>query len=469
MKTKSLLPLFGIALVAVCSVILLFFMASPRGQVAAERLTSSDPELQKTKTEIIAPIRGDILDCKGRVIATNKTVWDVYLDCTVLDVTAEEWNSLTGDLSKELETILGEKTAQEYYEMLSKGRFNCKKYLRICEDVADSSIVALKQATLLKMGRYRGGSIFTPRCVRSYPYGSLGRRTIGYSSPTHAVGIDGAYDMVLSGETGTVEYSRKCKKGVYFWMADATVPAVDGKDVTASLDMDMMAAVESQLRAALVGESDVRSACAVVMDVKTGAVAAMSNLSYGFFGDSFDEVFNLSIGNQYEPGTVLTALPREVLETGLKDASIDIEGLRDVKFDTDKKGQPVVSCTPLHVLRIYAGIANGGVMFNPYLVTPSKSTVLCSAAVAGKLKSSLAEGRVSTAAIPVASVGGTNVYKYHSGESEYASTWAGFFSAGGKEYALVCAAFSKRVKGDAPQMQTPEKAAKGILEQLSSL
>ena len=54
------------------------------------------------------------------MIATNKTVWDVHLDCTVLDAPKEEWESLALDLAKELEAILGKKSSAQYYSMLEK-------------------------------------------------------------------------------------------------------------------------------------------------------------------------------------------------------------------------------------------------------------------------------------------------------------------------------------------------------------
>ena len=463
MKHKKLFIGLGIAAAVIVAIeLVLYAITGAFGRTALSSLFSDDPELKKTKTEVVWPERGKILDCKGRVIATNRTVWDVHLDCTVLDAPDEEWKSLASDLSKELEAILGEKTAAQYFSMLTKGRAEQKKYLTICENAEDSVATALMRAPLLNMGQFDGGAIFEPLPARTYPYKALGRRTIGYSHNDQAIGLEGAYDMLLSGEPGKVEYVRRNKKGQYIWKEKSRAEPVDGQDLTTTLDMDMMAIVEAELRTAIDGRKDVKSACAVLMEAKSGAVRAMVNLMSGAEGDTYNEVYNLAIGNEYEPGNILTGLPAEILEQGLKDAKFDLEGLRDVRYVVDEKGTVKVSCTPLHVLRIFGGIANGGVMSDPYLVAESASKTLCSPAVADSLKTALNDGCHSTAIVPHPSINGSDPYRYPSGDREFATTWCGMFNAGGTEYTLLCVAFSKPTKANAPQSDIPEKVAKGI-------
>lgn len=467
MKHKKLFIGLGIAAVVILAIeLVLYAITGAFGRTAFASLFGDDPELKKTKTEVVWPERGRILDCKGRVIATNRTVWDVHLDCTVLDALEEEWESLALDLAKELEAILGEKTSAQYYSMLNKGRVEQKRYLTICENAEDSVASALMRAPLLNMGQFDGGAIFEPLPARTYPYKALGRRTIGYSHNDRAIGLEGAYDTLLRGKPGKIEYVRKNKKGQYIWKEKSRVEPVDGHDLTTTLDMDMMAVVDAELRAAIAGRKDIMSACAVLMEAKSGAVRAMANLMSGEEGDTFDEVYNLAIGNEYEPGNIITSLPADVLEQGLKDAKFDLEGLRDTHYAEDEKGTVKVSCTPLHVLRIFGGIANGGVMFDPYLVTESTSKTLCSKAVADFLKTSLEAGCHSTAIVPHPAINGSDPYRYPSGNREFATTWCGIFNAEGTEYTLLCVTFSKPTKANAPQRDIPEKVAKGIMTRI---
>ena len=192
----------------------------------------------------------------------------------------------------------------------------------------------------------------------------------------------------------------------------------------------------------------------------------MVNLTSGVDGNTYDEVYNLAIGNEYEPGAILTGLPAEILEQGLSDAKFDLEGLRDAHYAVDEKGTVNLSCTPLHVLRIFGGIAGGGEMFNPYLVTESASKALCSKAVADSLKAVLCSGYQSTAIAPHPAINGSDPYRFPSGKREFATTWCGTFNAGGTEYALLCVAFSKPTMATAPQRDIPERVAKGIIMKL---
>lgn len=464
MQHKKIIIGLGIAATVIVAIeLVLYAITGAFARTAFASLFGDDPELKKTKTEVVWPERGKILDCKGRVIATNRTVWDVHLDCTVLEAPEEEWKTLTSDLSNELEVILGKKSASQYYSMLEKGRAEQKKYLTICENVEDSIASALMRAPLLNMGQFDGGAIFEPISRPSLPYGKLGRRTIGYChSNTQRIGLQGAYDHILRGETGKVDYVRKCRKERYYWKEKSRVEPANGIDLTTTLDMDMMAVVDKELRATIEGRKDVKSACAVLMETKSGAVRAIINLVSGEKGDTYDEIYNLAIGNEYEPGNILTSLPVDILEQGLKDAKFDIEGLKDARYVVDEEGAVNVSCTPLHVLRIFGGIANGGIMFDPYLATVSSSKNLCQPAVADSLKEAFSFGRQSTSVVPHAPINGTDRYVYPSGKREFATTWCGTFNARDTEYTLLCVSFSKPTMANAPQMDIPEKVARGI-------
>ena len=101
-------------------------------------------------------------------------------------------------------------------------------------------------------------------------------------------------------------------------------------------------------------------------------------------------------------------------------------------------------------------------MFDPYLVTESASKTLCPPAVADSLKAILKDGCHSTAIVPHPAINGSDPYRYPSGNREFATTWCGTFNAGGTEYTLLCVAFSKPTKANAPQRDIPEKVAKRI-------
>ena len=63
-------------------------------------------------------------------------------------------------------------------------------------------------------------------------------------------------------------------------------------------------------------------------------------------------------------------------------------------------------------------------------------------------------------------INGTDRYVYPSGKREFATTWCGTFNANETEYALLCVAFSKPTKANAPQRDIPELVAKGIMTRI---
>ena len=83
--------------------------------------------------------------------------------------------------------------------------------MTICENAEDSVASALMRASLLNMGQFDGGAIFEPLSARTYPYKALGRRTIGYVHNGIEIGLEGAYNTLLSGKPGEVKYVRKNK------------------------------------------------------------------------------------------------------------------------------------------------------------------------------------------------------------------------------------------------------------------
>ena len=200
-KTLNVIELVASFIVIALMVFLLF---SSRGRTAAHKLLTADPELQRTRSAVLWPIRGNILDCEGRVVASNWTEWDIHLDCTVAKMTDDEWKDEARELSKVLAEALGERPAYSYYDRLVDGREQRKQYLEICRGVQEDLVVELKRAPLLCGEQFETGVIVESHPVRVYPFGELARRTIGRDGGYRSIGIEAAYDEVLRGEAGQV-------------------------------------------------------------------------------------------------------------------------------------------------------------------------------------------------------------------------------------------------------------------------
>jgi len=276
----------------------------------------------KTTQKVIEPIRGDIYDCRGRVLAMSYPVYVIHLDCTV--GADSWWEPRAKALSAELPKVFPGKSQSEYFRILTQGRSNGKKYLTIGKPVDHKTLGTIEKMPLFKEGRNRGGIIVEQKNTRRYPYGTLARRTIGFvrtiedpEITNNKVGLEGHYDALLSGTPGSV-WLRQTDKGQTVRDFDSTyVEVVNGSNITTTLDIDIQELADEKLRAFTKDEPEIDEACLVLMDVKTGAIRAMVNFNRNPKTRQMEETQNIAIGRRHEPGSIFkTVTLAAVLEDG---------------------------------------------------------------------------------------------------------------------------------------------------------
>ncbi len=271
-------------------------------------IRSMDEEVHYT---LEAP-RGDIYDMNGEIIATSTMVYDVHLDCALIQSEAE-WKEKTLELAPRLATLLPERGAAEWWDYLQDGRHQNKRYLNIVKRITPEMKDSLAQLPIFDMKQFEGGAIYTSYEVRVYPYDSLARRAIGYVHPSGdpRVGLEGKYDLFLHGTDGyrVLTYNRTDEKR--HKKETLRKEAIRGSDVYTTLSMPVQAAADSALRAILNEDEDLESGCLILMDVHTGAIRAMVNLSKGrrdIDSGKAWERYNCAIASSYEPGEVLQTM-----------------------------------------------------------------------------------------------------------------------------------------------------------------
>ena len=286
-----------------------------------------EDKFRPSKTEQrIKPDKGSILDHKGRLLVTSVPQYDIYMDCTVQkDYYAndekngqkleKEWRRSAEALSKGLADLLGEHDRDWYYRNIitkrdSRGKNDGRKNFCITRGVDYDTMLKIKALPLFREGRYKGGLKISKSDSRHFPYEELAGRVLGYikydsSNPRNDrfIGIEGQYDYILHGKEG-VEWRRVTdKKG---WIKDndsTSVPVEHGLDVRTTLDIEIQDIADKAMRKHITADERVEGACCVIMDVETGAVRAMVNLSRNSRGE-FGEYYNMAIGRPGEPGSV---------------------------------------------------------------------------------------------------------------------------------------------------------------------
>lgn len=296
-----------------------------------------DPTIYKVLTPTnssreIEPARGNIIDCEGRLLAMSTPSYQIAMDCTVLrdkfaadkkegSQKEAEWLAKARKLSFELERVFPEKTADQYYNTIRECRKNGKKYLKIGKPVDRNTYNQILKFPLFEEGRYKGGLSVTQNSVRTYPYGDLARRTIGFVRNNSEIvnshiGLEGKFDYVLHGVNGK-EWLRVTDLGRVRNNDSTYVKAEDGKDIRTTLNIDYQGIADKALREQLGSEEDVEGATLVLMEVSTGAIRAMVNLMKPQGKEMFDELTNYAVGRAAEPGSVFkTVTLMSVLNDG---------------------------------------------------------------------------------------------------------------------------------------------------------
>ena len=286
-----------------------------------------------SRARTIEPVRGNIIDCNGRLLAMSCPTYQIAMDCTVRreefaadkkkgEQHEQEWLQKAKDLSVELAKVFPEKSADEYYKLIRDGRASGKKYLKFGKPVDRNVYNRIKTFPLFKESRYKGGLIAEQKNVRIYPYGKLARRTIGFvrdnSSAvgnTH-VGLEGKFDYVLHGQEGK-EWLKVTDYGRVQDNDSLRTRAIDGKDIRTTINIDYQDIAYNALFNEIKEEADLEGACLVLMESETGAIRAMVNLYRDGDDATFEEVSNLAIGRSIEPGSVFkTVTLMQVLSDG---------------------------------------------------------------------------------------------------------------------------------------------------------
>ena len=218
-----------------------------------------------------------------------------------------------------------------YYNLIISNRdsksASGRKNKPIARNIDHSTLLKLQELPLFCEGQFKSGMIIRKVDTRQYPYGELARRVIGDvkvdpkdPEANRFVGIEGQYDHILHGKKG-IEWMKRTDKGM-IRNVDSTSTAVEhGRDIRTTIDIDIQDIADRALRAQIQENPEVQGGCIVVMEVETGAVKAMVNLSRNS-RNSMGEYFNSAIGRPAEPGSVFKTVS---LLTLIEDGHVELE------------------------------------------------------------------------------------------------------------------------------------------------
>lgn len=271
------------------------------------------------KTEVLDCTRGSILASDGRYLAFSIPEYRLCMDpCQATDTL---FNSGIDQLSKDLAAFFKDKRASEYKKVIVEARKKGRLYVRLNRRLLTyQEMQEVSTFPILKEGQRRGGARFEKVDHRSYPYGRLGFRTLGYIKDQYqipTIGLEGSCDSLLRGKEGS-QHIRLTEGNKWIPnLEKPTIPPVDGMDVQITIDIDMQDIAQTALMNILKKTTELHAGTVVLMEVATGEIKAMVNLEKTGKG-GFDETYNYAIGRKGEPGSVFKAATLTTLiEEGL--------------------------------------------------------------------------------------------------------------------------------------------------------
>lgn len=253
----------------------------------------------RTKRQEIKPTRGSIYSEHHDVLATSFPYFNTYMDAVA--PSDADFKKNIDSLSISLSKMFKDKSAAQYKQKIMQARKQKKRYVEIHKKVTLPQKQQMENFPLYRLGQNKGGLIAEPIETREYPYGSLAVRTIGYVRDNNRVGLEGTYDTLLRGKSGFAKV-KKVAGGSWVRVGEKNeLDPVDGVDVITTLDINIQDITETALRRALV-KNEAKWGTAVVMEVKTGKIKAIANLSQTSDG-RYLENYNHAISTKVEPGS----------------------------------------------------------------------------------------------------------------------------------------------------------------------
>ena len=276
----------------------------------------------------VKPIRGNILSCDGRLMASSLPEYRMYMDFKAGGDENETrdslWEAKVDSICMGLHEIFPEKSASEFKKHLEEGRSRGSRHWPVWRRrVSYSTFSDVKKLPVFNLSANKGGFHFEKFNARQRPFGSLAKRTIGDlygAKDTAQFGLELSYDSILRGKVGKINRQKVRNKFLDITVQDP----VNGADIVTTIDVNIQDLAERSL----VDELKLINGnvgVAVVMEVKTGDIKAIVNMAKCADGEYY-EIKNSAVSDLLEPGSVFkTASLMVALDDGVVDTTYTVD------------------------------------------------------------------------------------------------------------------------------------------------
>lgn len=279
---------------------------------------------QLEKVDTIMPERGDILSDKGQILATNLRYYTVRVDFRCDNFKNNRYLENIDALADSMAAAFPFRSRAEWRERLGKpvalSRDERPRAWPLISRISYLDLQRIKQFPFFNIGNSnKTGMTVESVMRRTNPYGAMARRSVGGVGQTaecreiHGIyGLEKALDSLLYGVPGLAK-KIPLTKDIVNWTDVLPIP---GYNVRTTIDIQLQDIVENELNRVL-DSCSADWGCAVLMDVKTGDIKAISNLERSKNGNGYIEALNYAVVG-FEPGSVVKPISMMIaLEDGI--------------------------------------------------------------------------------------------------------------------------------------------------------
>ncbi|RZU61097.1 peptidoglycan D,D-transpeptidase FtsI family protein [Zhihengliuella halotolerans] len=259
----------------------LFFVQGLDPEAIAQEATNN-----RTRTALIAPTRGDIVDSEGRVLATSVIRYDLVVDQKWYEDEFQRRNPETGDredvtMAETIEALSGIVGVSEETltaSLVPEDPEKPKRYSVVAKGVTPEVRNAVVELGI-------PGLVTEQRSDRQYPNGSVAGPLLGFLSAAEqskagqdkgAEGLELSQEEHLAGTPGERTFEVGADGVRIPTAAYSETPAIDGQDVKLALNSDIQWAAQNAVMAKQ-EQFNPDFVVAVVIDIKSGKILAIAD------------------------------------------------------------------------------------------------------------------------------------------------------------------------------------------------
>ncbi len=245
--------------------------------------------------------RGNIYSDNGSLLATSLPSYKVAFDPTRMSdkLYASSIDSLTLLLAKHFK----DNSAKGYKRKINNAREAKRQYMLLSrKKIGYQEKKMMSKWPIFREGQMKGGIIFEKLNKRFRPFSKLGQRTIGFINENNrGAGLEYSFNEQLAGKDGEAPY-QKIAGGTWKPIFDGSeIETEQGWDIASTIDINLQDVSETALLRAL-EENEADYGTVILMEVKTGEIKAISNLTRSKKGYYYEE-YNHAVAGLMEPGS----------------------------------------------------------------------------------------------------------------------------------------------------------------------